>query len=709
LWSYHNARSGSKNKVATTKHLLGELQRNKRPIIPLTNPVEVSNEKSNLLIEPYTLGVLLGGGSITTENIAKRFGVCGLVDNLKTVGLFGADSASKFIPEEYISASVEDRFNLMQGLFDTACFTSNGDKDVFYTSTAKIKDGVCEILQSLGFITTVFMQGTDFFIHIKGADQNKLFRLDRKKSRTKAKNAGLGIVSIEKICEDYATCISISGDDKLFITTNYIVTHNTFAIILNMVKFAMMRNSTIVLFRRNSTQLRAGGGIWQEACMVFRKLFGKSVKIRDRDLEIILPDYNSTIKFSHLQYQSDVNNHLGSQYSVIFFDEATTFPFEEMILPLLGRLRNANVSYTPQMFWATNPSYDHGIYHWIKDYYLDSDGIPLKERSNIERYFVLQNNKPVWFEKLEDAQEIYGTSSDNGVRSFRSIRAHVTDNIPLLKANPDYLSNLKALPDIKRKIYLDGSWTAREEEAGFYRRSFTEIVNHPNVLANKRVRAWDTAAILPSSATPDPDWTRGVLLSRDKHGYITIEDIASLRDRPHKVEELIYQCARNDPEGTIVGLNVDPGSAGLAYVDHIRKNLAEMGVYCKVIRSQKGKLQRFLPFSALAESGFTRIVHADWNEDLFDEAERFNGQRNNGHDDICDAISLGVEVLLQGNVLPDFDIKALVGSNIQAPIVGLGINTNLSANLGNLHNVNKDVISIHGNKQIPSSGMPYIK
>ena len=90
----------------------------------------------------------------------------------------------------------------------------------------------------------------------------------------------------------------------------------TFAIILNIVKFMLRKNSTIACFRRNSTQIRSGGGIWQEATMVFRRMFGDKVLIRNRDLEIYLPHLNSICKFSHLQYQSDVQNMLGSQYSV---------------------------------------------------------------------------------------------------------------------------------------------------------------------------------------------------------------------------------------------------------------------------------------------------------------------------------------------------------------------------------------------------------
>jgi len=449
----------------------------------------------------------------------------------------------------------------------------------------------------------------------------------------------------------------------------------TFAIIINLVKFALRRNTTAVVFRRTSTQLRQNGGIWQEATMVFKRMFGKDVVIRSRDLEIYIPSTNATIKFSHLQHLSDINNHLGAQYSLVIFDEATLFPFEEMILPLMGRMRNANVDYKPQMLWATNPAYNHGIYHWIKDFYLDEHGIPYEDKSNIERFFVLQNNKPLWYDSKEEAEEIHGGGFGTPVQSFRSIRAHISQNIPLLKANPSYITNLKSLPEIKRRIFLDGSWTAREEEAGYFSRSFCTVVPYPNVLATKRVRAWDMSAVKPSSASPNPDWTRGTLVSKDKSSIYTVEDIKSLRDRPHEVEKLIYNTAKNDPEGTIQVIPIDPGQAGIAYATSIKIKLSEMGIVCKLVKTNKSKLTRFLPFSAIAEAGLVHFVKAEWLEEAFDELENFNGEKNNGKDDICDTLSDAVLVLNQGTELPDFSMQGLGTSSLSTPVLNFNSST----------------------------------
>ena len=464
----------------------------------------------------------------------------------------------------------------------------------------------------------------------------------------------------------------------------------SFAIVLNMVKFASRMNSTIVCFRRTQPEIKSPGGIWQEAVPIFKRMF-PDCKIRSRDLEIYVPSTNSVLKFQSLQYQSDVDKALGAQYSAIFFDEAVTFePFDQFILPLLGRLRNAKVNYTPQMFWATNPRFDHGIYHWIKDFYLDEYGIPLKERSNVKRWFVLRDNKPVWFDTEQAALDYCDTMPSLGgtkatPRSFTAIRAHVTDNIPLLKNNPDYVANLQAMPEIRRRIFLDGSWTAREEEAGLYLRTFSKIVPYPNLRAKRRVRAYDLSASPVSSANADPDWTRGTLMSKDETGVYTVEDIVSIRDRPHVVEQLILDTAIRDREmygnNVIVSYPVDPGQAGLARAQEMRRKLAEIGVVCKLTRPHKSKRTRFLPASAIAEAGYMNVVKADWNDDFFNELEEFTGLKPRERDDIVDTVSDCILVLNQELVLPSFSLPTFESSSQSFGLQSTDFSTGLTAKL----------------------------
>lgn len=463
----------------------------------------------------------------------------------------------------------------------------------------------------------------------------------------------------------------LASDSTITLYAGAMGAGKTFAIVLNMVKFAAMRNSTIVCFRRTMGEMKDAGGIWQEAVPIFRKMF-PDCKIRYNELEIHIPSTNSFLKFKSLQHVTDVDKALGAQYSAIFFDEAVTFPFDTFILPLLGRLRNAKVDYTPQMFWATNPRYDHGIYHWIKDFYLDEYGIPYKSKSNIQRWFVFEAGKPIWFDTEKEATDYCDKLPAVGgekvkPKTFRAIRAHVTDNIPLIKNNPDYISNLQSMPTIRRRIMLDGSWVAKEEESGYFKREWCEVIPFAPEGKNKKVRVWDQSSTLPSSAQPDPDWTRGSLVSKDKNGTYTVEDIKSLRDRPHKVEQLILNTAIEDGPDVTVVIAVDPGAAGIAYANTLKVKLAEAGFYTKFVKTNRSKLTRFMPFSALAQAGKVQFVKAEWLEEAFKELEVFSGTKNGFHDDICDTLADAVVVLNQTKEIP---IMSAPNISVPKPVYG---------------------------------------
>ena len=84
------------------------------------------------------------------------------------------------------------------------------------------------------------------------------------------------------------------------------------------------------------------------------------------------------------------------------------------------------------------------------------------------------------------------------------------------------------------------SWTAVIEGSNYFKRSWTPVV--PKLPEGKYefVRGWDLASTKKSEANPNPDWTRGVLISKDKQSVYTVEDVVSIRDRVHEVEKLIF-------------------------------------------------------------------------------------------------------------------------------------------------------------------------
>ena len=345
------------------------------------------------------------------------------------------------------------------------------------------------------------------------------------------------------------------------------------------------------------------------------------------------------------------------QYSLVIFDEATDFT-EEMIVYLLSRMRNAYVDYKPQMFLMTNPDYTSFLRGWLEDYYLDSSGIPIPEKAGKKRYFFRQGNTMLWYNSLKEAEVVHGKGSESGITSFSFIGATCRDNPPLLKAQPDYISRLMSLPRVEMERLLLGSWFARSEASGLFKREWCTLVEYPNGRATQKIRAWDIASSKPSEQYPNPDWTRGVLISKDKQSVYTIEDMVGLRDRFHEVEKLIFQTALKDGPEVIISLPQDPNAAAAAYSKTLQRQLGELGFTCRLQKPVKSKIIRFAPFSSVAQAGFVNVVEREWNKELFDELEVFASEAKH-KDDIADCISDCFSLLNKSNSIPDFSISSV--------------------------------------------------
>lgn len=264
---FHIARSGYKPKLTKIAGLLDkfnyQMERSNRlnikatkPITKLTKEVDLKRDKT-LLIDPYTLGVVLGDGCITQStctvtsadyqiisNIESKGYACnrhsnpknytadayciiGLATTLRKYDLIGCNSYSKFIPADYISASVVDRYAIVQGLMDTDGYVDSTGRTEYCTISPSLRDGLKTILHSLGFTVTVsekypFYRDKDgnkvmgqlaYNLYIRGDNQERLFRLDRKLARIQKKSHGNRVDLIESL--GFADSFSITTDSDL--------------------------------------------------------------------------------------------------------------------------------------------------------------------------------------------------------------------------------------------------------------------------------------------------------------------------------------------------------------------------------------------------------------------------------------------------------------------------------------------------------------
>lgn len=155
-------------------------------------------------------------------------------------------SGNKRIPNEYKYSSIEQRYSLLQGLFDTDGHISNEPPrfNVAYSTTSYgLAKDIQEVLFSLGYSCSLSIDKipnkNDCYsinVLIPNKDKYKLFRLSRKKERAlKAKQYKkhriydkISIVDVKK--ESYQkemVCILVDNDEHLYLTNDYIVTHNT--------------------------------------------------------------------------------------------------------------------------------------------------------------------------------------------------------------------------------------------------------------------------------------------------------------------------------------------------------------------------------------------------------------------------------------------------------------------------------------------------
>ncbi len=380
-----------------------------------------------------------------------------------------------------------------------------------------------------------------------------------------------------------------------------------------------------VIFRRNSTQIRNEGGLWHESVSLYGPL---GARPREAFLEWILPG-GPRVKFGILEYEKSVTDWHGSQIPFIGFDELTTFT-ERQFFYMLSR--NRSTSGVPGYVRATcNPDADSWVRKLI-DWWIDSNGDPIKERSGVLRWFIRINDQLIWADSREELIEQYG--ADELPKSFTFIPSTIHDNRILLQKDPSYLANLRSLTHVERMRLLGGNWNIRMSAGTMFQREwFTLIDTIPKGFVSA-VRFWDRAATRPHEGNKDPDWTRGLRLLKYPDGTYLVADLKSMRDTPGSVMRFIKGVASYDGIHTKIVSQQDPGSAGVMEAEDFIKQLA--GYHVGTMITSKDKLTRAKPVSSQAFAGNIYVLRAPWNDEFFKELENFP---EGAHDDIVDTLS----------------------------------------------------------------------
>lgn len=275
-WLIHDRGNPKKDDyIAETKYLEkrklegGEKSgRGHRYIIQLPYRKPIVGENKKLPLDPYTFGVWLGDGATNNPRISSpvmdRFIIFKIIKNgikvvwhtqhkttnvmyysldirkeLSSMGMcHSRKTLPKYIPEEYLTASIEQRMELLAGLLDTDGTLSEGVKYQYTTTSEKLLDGFIKLISTFGWRASVTSYKPT--VSTSGVHGNKTTYvvgftpdavvpcvLERKRIKKPHGQRHIGFKSITRTEPKEGNCITVEGDGMYLAGRTMLPTHNT--------------------------------------------------------------------------------------------------------------------------------------------------------------------------------------------------------------------------------------------------------------------------------------------------------------------------------------------------------------------------------------------------------------------------------------------------------------------------------------------------
>ena len=486
------------------------------------------------------------------------------------------------------------------------------------------------VMASFGYATHIRDYGKYYRVHAYCNSDTIRFRGDIKPQEYQSKDG-------KKYCFTVPSgLLLVRRSNKIFVSGN---SGKTMTTMLKMLQYIDCPNFEAVFIRESHTQLEQSGGLWSEMKKLYPK-FGARYTARPKRFTF---KSGATISLMSCGTDADVSNFDGGQYSVIVFDEAQNHSFEQF--SYLGSRNRSSSKYKSRMILTCNPMKGSWLLDFVSWYIDDVSGIPIPEKANTVRWYIVLAGKVVTADTPEELIEKYGQDREVKPMSYRFIPATIYDNPLIIKNRPEYLTYLQNLKTNERNRLLLGSWFAIDEGDGYFKAEWVKKVPDipPDVRILNTVRAWDFACTLESETNRDPDYTATVKMCKCSDGKYYIVHADRFRARQHDVESAVIKYAHEDGiYDCITVIPRDPGVSGKNYAMSLRRKIAETGAAAResAVVPTKSKLSRFLPFAVTAEAGDICIVEADWNGYFLEELESFRGERKRGvHDDLVDTVA----------------------------------------------------------------------
>ncbi len=355
--------------------------------IPICEPVQFTTKE--LFLDPYIMGILLGDGCLVqktsfstkdieivnniSEKLPNGFAVkkvessqCDysivsegshvneITDFIRELKL-NVKSAFKFIPEEYLLGDVNQRTELLRGLMDSDGTISNNktqtaSHESFSSVSQDLINGVKFLVQSLGGTTTVsgpkqsYYYNQDgekvlcqdyFTAHLNFNPEINPFSLTRKSQRYIPKSKyppHRYIVDVERVSEKECQCIMVEDESHLYLTNDFIVTHNTYMALYGAVEMMSEDPEKQLIYIRSIIE-SADKGLGSLPGDIAEKFDPFLMPLYDKLEEIVLPQDVAHLKSTGRISAAPINFLRGASWTnkIIVADEAQNFSAKELI------------------------------------------------------------------------------------------------------------------------------------------------------------------------------------------------------------------------------------------------------------------------------------------------------------------------------------------------------------------------------------------
>lgn len=378
---------------------------------PICGPVDL-NPKKELKIEPYLLGVSL--------RHCKE---------------------DKFIPEEYFYASKEERAELLCGILNIDEIPQNNYITIDYTTSRKrLADGIRFLVNSLGYNCRVSRTINQYYrLYIKFGGERLLHYLE----------------SVEHVGKKNCRCLLVSNDDHLYITDDFLVTHNTYSMFLKALNGVGKQGYTGRFISVRLQDSKKGSSIFRDAVEVMGNFGGCQYSSADYPT-FNWPQWNNSVQLIHSNFNvenpsewDDFKDYAKkNQASYIGIDEATEMKSFKMFSYWFSRNRDSS-GMTPCMVMSFNFEHEHFTTTMLKDAgYIGDDWYFRPEMNGKTRYFYIKGDSEhdiIWGDTPEEVAERAnisitekekeaGITINQIVKSFTAFTGESADNLKLISA-----------------------------------------------------------------------------------------------------------------------------------------------------------------------------------------------------------------------------------------------------------------------------------